>query len=268
MGDVQWHSHKWPAAQSRGALVIVHGTGEHHGRYEHVAAYVNERGWDVYTGDLPGWGRSPGKKGHIESFSQYIEAVRIWTEEAVDSAKGEKPVFLLGHSLGGLVATRFVQIFGGRQGWSGLILTSPCLELKVEVPAWKTKLARWLDRMWPSLTMENGITPDMVSRDSAVQAAYRSDPLNYSKVSVRWFQELHKAMGQAWEARDRIKIPLLVLQAGEDALVCADAVRRFVEGVPGDAQFQRFPGLRHEVLNEPERESVLQRMVEWMDQKS
>jgi lysophospholipase len=257
--------HKWLTSQQQAVVVLVHGTGEHYGRYEHVAAFLNEHGFDVYTGDLPGWGHSAGRKGHIDSFEQYLDTVRVWVDEALNASQGIRPVFLLGHSLGGLVATRFVQSYGRKREIKGLVLTSPCLKLKLAVPAWKEQLAQWLDRVWPTLAMPNGITPDMVSRDRVVQAAYSSDPLNYSKVSVRWFQELNRAMAQAWQERDRLDIPTLVLQAGDDRLIDADAIERFVEGMGGDAAFHRFPDLRHEVLNEPEREQVMQWMVRWMN---
>lgn len=256
--------HKWSAKESQGAVVLVHGTGEHHGRYAHVAAFLNQQGWDVYADDLPGWGRSPGIRGHIDSFDNYVQKVREWTVAALEDSAGKRPVFLLGHSLGGLIATRFVQSEKAAQELAGLILTSPCLRLKLEVPAWKAQAAKLLDRFWPTLALANGITPDMVSRDEAVQAAYKDDPLNYPKVSVRWFQELHKAMQAAWEERTRLRVPVLVLQAGDDSLVDADAVERFTAGIPGNKTFRRFPGLRHEVLNEPERADVLRQMNGWM----
>lgn len=258
--------HKWAASEPRGAVVLVHGTGEHHGRYEHVAAFLNQQGWDVYAGDLPGWGRSPGIRGHIDSFDDYLQRVREWTAFALQDSAGKRPVFLLGHSLGGLIATRFVQEEKLARELTGLILTSPCLALKLAVPAWKARVANLLDRVWPTLAIANGITPDMVSRDVAVQAAYKSDPLNYPKVSVRWFQELHKAMNMAFAQSGQLAVPVLVLQAGDDALVDADAVERFAEGIQGNKTFRRLPGLRHEVLNEPEREDVLRQIGNWMDE--
>ncbi|MFP3389582.1 alpha/beta hydrolase [Brevibacillus sp. SIMBA_040] len=259
--------HKWPAQNQRGSVVLIHGTGEHHGRYEHVAEYLTQQGWTVYSGDLPGWGRTTGPRGHIDSFSQYIETVRIWTEEALEEAKGVYPVFIMGHSLGGLIATRFVQIFERRPELAGLILTSPCMQLRLVVPEWKAQVARWLDRVWPTLAIPNGITPEMVSRDHMVQAAYKSDPLNYPKVSVRWFQELERAMAHAWEERGRLDIPALILQAGDDTIIDADAVERFAVEMGSHVTFQRFPGLRHEILNEPERDQVLHQIGAWMGEK-
>lgn len=260
------YTHKWSANDPKAAIVLVHGTGEHHGRYEHVAKYLNERGWDVYTGDLPGCGRSEGKRGHIASFQEYVDTVRQWTLNACADAQG-RPVFLMGHSLGGLIVTRFVQSDETSDKLSGVILTSPCLQLQLEVPAWKAQLAQALNRFWPTLTIPNGITPDMVSRDVNIQLCYRTDPYNYHKVSVRWYQELHHAMDQAWANRDKLDVPMLVLQAGDDFLVNAKAVEQFVDGVRGEITFRNYAGLRHEILNEPEREEILNQMEEWMNQK-
>lgn len=255
----------WNTADSQGVVVLVHGTGEHHGRYQHVGAFLNRCGWDVDTGDLPGWGRATGKKGHVDSFRQYTDTVREWTEEALEKAAGRVPVFLLGHSLGGLIVTRFAEEYERRRELAGLILTSPCLQLKLQVPAWKVELARLLDKVWPTLSMPNGIAPEMVSRVPEVQEMYIRDPLNYPKVSVRWFQELHRAMRQAWEHRHKLDIPVLVVQAGDDQLIDAEAIERFVSDLPAAVTFHLLPGLRHEVLNEPEKEEVMQMMVEWMN---
>lgn len=260
------YTHTWSAKDARAALVLVHGTGEHHGRYEHVAKYVNEQGFDVYTGDLPGCGRSGGKRGHIDSFGEYVETVRRWTLHAFAKSQG-RPVFLMGHSLGGLIVTRYVQTNESSRNLSGIILTSPCLQLQLEVPVWKAQLAKALNRLWPTLTIPNGITPEMVSRDPDIQTSYVVDPFNYHKVSVRWFQELHQAMELARKNRDKLAVPMLVLQAGDDYLVQAKAVEEFVDGLDGVAELHKYPGLRHEILNEPEKEEIVRKMVEWMDRQ-
>ncbi|MED1850216.1 lysophospholipase [Brevibacillus borstelensis] len=263
---MEWFSHTWSVEKPRAAMVLIHGTGEHHGRYQHVADELNRFGVEVVTGDLPGWGRSAGRKGHIDSFSQYLDAAGAWVETALQKAGQKYPVFVLGHSMGGLVAVRLIERFAERKRLAGLILTSPCLQLKVPVPQWKARLAVWLDKSWPTLRMASGITPEMVTRDPEVQKAYITDPWQYPKVSVRWYQELHRAMGEAWEERGSLLLPTLVLQAGDDLLVDADAVERFAADLPEEAVFRRFPGMRHELLNEPEREDVLCCIVEWMKQ--
>lgn len=258
--------HSWKADEPRATVVLVHGTGEHHGRYEHVARFFTQRGITVQSGDLPGWGRSSGLKGHIGQFDEYIDAVAIWVQDAQQTT--QKPVFLLGHSLGGLIVTRYIEKYAGRHQLDGLILSSPCLQLKMEVPQWKRGLADMLDKVWPTLRLSNDIAPNHVSRDPVVQAAYIRDPYNFPKVSVRWFTELLKAMEAAWQKRQQIDLPVLTVQAGADSIIDADAIERFVNELPvADKEYERFEGLYHEVMNEPERDIVLARIGDWLDKR-
>ncbi|USG67501.1 lysophospholipase [Brevibacillus ruminantium] len=261
---MDWYSHKWPVEQPRASVVLIHGAGEHHGRYTHVAEALRENGVEVISGDLPGWGRSPGRKGHIEQFSQYLAAVEEWVARTLEQAAGGRPVFLLGHSMGGLVAVRYLQSFDRNGQLAGVILSSPCLRLKIPVAPWKARLAGWLDKSWPTLRMASGITPEMVTRDPQVQKSYEVDPWQYPKVSVRWYQELHRAMEEAWQNQKQLTLPALIMQAGDDELVDADAVERFVAGLPGEVAFRRYPGLRHELLNEPEKEEIMAWIIHWM----
>ncbi|MGD8189967.1 alpha/beta hydrolase [Brevibacillus ginsengisoli] len=256
----------WITDEAKGTILLIHGTSEHSGRYEHVAEFLVLHGYNVVTGDLPGWGRSPGLKGHIESFKQYLDAVATWLHMAQAKLPRSLPFFVMGHSLGGLVATRFIQEYAHPEQISGCILTSPCLKLKMDVPAWKASLAGLLDKVWPTLRMGNEIAPNHVTRDPKMQVQYNIDPLNFKKVSVRWFNELQREMKNANERVKRMNLPLLVLQAGSDCLIDPVGIEKFVGQVPHeDRTFTAFPGLYHEVLNEPERDQVLQCLIEWLD---
>ncbi len=256
----------WIVEDAKGTILFIHGTAEHSGRYEHVAEYLLTRGFNFVTGDLPGWGRSPGLKGHIDTFGQYLDAVEAWLRVARSKLPADLPVYVMGHSLGGLVAVRFVEEYQSREEIAGLILTSPCLKLKVDVPAWKAGLAKVLNRVWPTLRMGNEIAPDHVTRDPEMRVKYQTDPLNYKKVSVRWFNELLKEMATAHRFIDKLELPLLVLQAGSDCLIDPAGVESFVKQVPHeDKTFIRFPDLYHEVLNEPEREAVLKQLGDWLE---
>jgi len=256
---------EWFVDQAKGAIVLVHGMAEHSGRYEHVADVLNREGYSVLSGDLPGWGQSPGLKGHIYSFDEYISAVGTWVSLARAHMPEGHPIFILGHSLGGLVATRFVQEYADQQSLAGLILSSPCLQLKIEVPAWKEQLAQLLDKIMPTLRLSNEISPEQVTRDAKQRKLYAEDPLNYKKVSVRLFKEMHAAMRKAWEKTMLIKLPVLVMQAADDLLIDPAAVERFVGQLPSpDKQFQSFPHLYHEIFNEPEKEIVMSHLLKWL----
>ncbi|WP_241236347.1 alpha/beta hydrolase [Brevibacillus marinus] len=259
----------WPIPAAKGSIVLLHGTAEHSGRYEHVATYLNQCGYAVYAGDLPGWGRSFGRKGHVDAFREYLEAVREWLDQVrAEAGAADKPLYLMGHSLGGLIAIRFLQQENGQDQVSGAILSSPCLKLRLAVPAWKRKAAEQLNRFWPKLRMSNQIAPWMVSRDETVRRQYDADPLVYRKVSVRWFCELQNAMRAAREEAEKLTVPLLIVQAGDDQLVDPAAAADFVKRASSsDKTFQLFPALYHEVLNEPEREQVLAAIGEWLHRR-
>jgi len=255
----------WEKEPIKGAIVLVHGTGEHHGRYAHVVQALNDYGYQVWAGDLPGWGRADGRKGHIDSFDDYLVTVDSWVTTARKHLPEKMPLYLLGHSMGGLVAVRYAEVYGSGR-LDGLILSSPCLQLKLAVPRWKVQLAGYLDRMWPTLRIANGITPEMVTRDATVRMQYQTDPLNYPKTSVRWFNELLRAMDLAWRESNQLQLPTLIMQAGADQLVDPVAVATFAREMPySKKQYMEYDGFYHEIFNEPERERVLADLVGWLD---
>ncbi|WP_134685886.1 alpha/beta hydrolase [Brevibacillus migulae] len=254
----------WEKEPIRGAVVVVHGTGEHHGRYSHVVRALNDHGFQAWAGDLPGWGKADGRKGHIDSFDDYLGTVDSWVDAARNQLPQELPLYLFGHSMGGLVAVRYAEVYGAER-LDGLVLSSPCLQLKLAVPRWKVELAGYLNRVWPTLRIANGITPEMVTRDSTVRVQYQTDPLNYPKASVRWFNELLRAMELAWKEKDQLRLPTLIMQAGADQLVDPVAVAAFARELPyPEKQYIEYDGFYHEILNEPERDQVLADLVRWL----
>lgn len=258
----------WLVENPKATIVLIHGASEHSGRYEHVAAYLNQHGYSVRSGDLPGLGQSDGLRGHIDSFAEYIAAAREWVERARNDLPKDQPLFVLGHSLGGLIATRFIEEYEHRKRLAGLILSSPCLQVKVEVPKWKAGLANVLNTLYPTLRLSSEIGPGQVTRDKEIAARYKTDPLNYHKVSVRWYQELQRGIQEAWEKKTALDIPLLVMQAGEDYLVNSAGTEKFVREVQNpDKQFILYPDLYHEIFNEPEREAVFGQLVNWLNDK-
>lgn len=258
---------KWiPEGPVQAGIVLVHGAGEHSGRYEHVKDWFLARQIAFFAGDLPGFGRSPGRRGHINRFSDYVNTVKDWVETA-KSAIGDAPLFVLGNSVGGLVTIRLLQeSAAGNLPIRGVILCSPCLRLKLHVPLWKQRLAAALSKLTPGLRLPNGIDAAAVSRSRSVVEAYSTDPYNEHRVSFRWFEELHTAMQHASLQAGRIRYPILLLQAGADRIVDPDAAAPFIEKVSArDRKIKVYPGFYHELLNEPEREEVLADILEWIE---
>lgn len=158
--------------QAIGTVVIIHGSGEYFGRYQWLTQKLNESGFHVIGGDLPGLGRSYGKKGHIDHFDDYYKVVDKWVKEA---RQFYTPVFLFGHSMGGLIVIRYLEKFKG-EGIAGVIVTSPCLGLVRKVSPFLEGIAGIFNRIYPSLRLPAGILPEHVSKDPEIVHQYGTDP--------------------------------------------------------------------------------------------
>ncbi|WP_227936528.1 alpha/beta hydrolase [Alkalihalobacillus deserti] len=245
---------KWEVAEPRGVIVVVHGAGEHHLRYQWLAEKWNEHGFDVVMGDLPGQGKTRGRRGHIHSFSQYLDQVEEWLEEA--RTKG-LPVFLLGHSMGGLVVIRMLMERNAAL-IKGVILSSPCLGLSQPPAKSKDLASKLIHRIVPTFSSNTGIRSELSTRNEEIRELYLRDELRVTKVSARWYQELTKAMRIALRYPEKFpNLPILVLQAGDDHLVDKLEVRTWFDDIASTEKFYKeWDGLFHEVFNEPEREDV------------
>ena len=255
----------WPAAgAARGTVLIVHGLGEHKGRYEQVAATLAAQGWQVVAYDQRGHGRSPGPRGAIPD----DEALLRDLAAVIDALRAERggPLLLLGHSMGGLVAARFVAegLRSPPAAWArpveALVLSSPALA--ADTNAAQKLLLATLGRLAPGLAVNNGLKPEWISRDAAVVAAYVADPLVHERITPRLARfildggELVRHLAPLW------RVPTLLLWAGADRCVAPRGSAAFAQAAPpGMVQAQVFPALYHEIFNEPERAQVLERLL-------
>jgi lysophospholipase len=249
---------RWTAAHPRAALLLVHGIAEHSGRYEHVGDAFAADGIDTLSFDLRGHGESGGKRGHVDSFDDFLDDVHDLLE--LRRALGV-PVVLMGNSLGGLIAA--TAVVRGRAHPDLLILSAPALD--AEVPGWQRALAAMAGRFLPTLTVRNDFDGGRLSRDDAVGAAYRDDPLRTRVSSARLGSEVFAAMAGTSSALDRITMPTYVLHGGDDRLVPAEVTEGF-ETLPVATRVV-YDGLRHECLNEPEQAEVVAGILAWLDQQ-
>ncbi|WP_100405170.1 alpha/beta hydrolase [Bacillus solitudinis] len=245
---------KWEVVEPRGIIIIIHGAGEHHGRYQWLAKKWNAHGLEVIMGDLPGQGQTRGRRGHVQSFQQYIDSVEAWLEEG---RKRNLPMFLFGHSMGGLVAIRTLMERSAAL-ISGVILSSPCLALSQPPTKTKEFATKVLHRFAPTISSKSGIRTEQLTRSEEIREAYIRDELRVTKVSVRWYRELVKAMKISNRYPEKFPdLPLLVMQSGEDFLVDKYAVRDWFDSLALTSKhYKEWDGLYHELFNEPEREEV------------
>ncbi|TLS39033.1 alpha/beta hydrolase [Pseudalkalibacillus caeni] len=246
----------------QGVIVIVHGAGEHHGRYEWLIKKWLTEGYNVVIGDLPGQGTSTRRRGHIDSFDQYIETIEKWVERA---AEFDLPVHLIGHSMGGLAVIR--SLMEKKLPVSTVILSSPSVGLESPPPKGLEVASVVLNKVVPGLRLNSHLEPGIATRNEEIKARDMEDNLLVRKVSVRWYRELVKAMKIAVEHPDKFPdLPLLVMQGGADAIVDKDIVLKWFNRLAiTDKSYKEWDGLYHEVFNEPEREEVFYMAKEFIN---
>ena len=266
---LQLHTRHWPAAGAqRGQLLIVHGLGEHIERYAHVAIALNAAGWDVHGWDHRGHGRSQGRRGDIPD----RDALLRDTARVIDSVRRPGgPFVLLGHSLGGVIAARFAaEALSTRPAaWSrpldGLVLSSPALDPGL---SGLQKLALALaEKLAPGLAVGNGLKPAWISRDPAVVNAYATDPLVHDRITARTTRFIVDAGARVIGDAPRWRLRTLLMWAGADRCVAPRGSEAFAAATPANVvATQPWPGLFHEIFNEPEKAQVLGVLSDWLNQ--
>jgi alpha-beta hydrolase superfamily lysophospholipase len=258
----------WPSADARGTIVIVHGLGEHIGRYAHVAARLNANRWSVVGYDQRGHGASPGERGRIAAHDDLLADLAALVDDVRAEASG--PLVLLGHSLGGLVVARFVAgaLESPPPPWQrdvdALVLSSPALD--IGMTGAKRAVLATLETLTPNLGIGNGLDATGISRDAAVVAAYRADPLVHDRIAPRLVRFLADAGPVVRGLAPRWRVPTLLLYAGSDRLVVPAGSAAFAAAAPAAIVTARpFASLFHEIFNEPEQNEVLSVLTAWLD---
>jgi alpha-beta hydrolase superfamily lysophospholipase len=258
----------YQAEPERARLVIAHGLGEHSGRYGNVIERVFPKGISVWVPDHRGHGQSNGKRGHVLNFVQYLADLRLTVELAKKDMLGEMPCFLLGHSMGGLIALYFAQRYP--ELIDGVVASSPCLGMVIEIPGTKKVLGSFMSYIWPGLTMGNELDASKISHDPDVVKAYENDSLVHDRVTARFFTELMAAMEFVNQQASTLSGPLLMQVAGEDYLVNAQSSKQFFEKLTcEDKTLHVYEGLYHEIYNELEdqKKKVLDDLEAWLEKQ-
>lgn len=253
------------AEHEKARMVIVHGLGEHSGRYLALADHLAGLGFSLWIPDLRGHGKSGGERGHVDAFDDYTRDVREILDRARTGKPAETPVFLLGHSMGGLVA--LLTALEHREMIDGLVLSSPALGVAVPLPAVKKIAVTCLARLFPRMGIKNELDPQNVSRDPEIVKQYIADPLVHDRVSTNWFVQFMGAIEKAFDRAADLQLPILVQAAGEDRLVDTHAVEAFFEKLTmPDRTLKVFSELYHEIYNatEPDREKVIAALTTWL----
>lgn len=253
-----------PRGDARAIVALVHGIGEHVGRYTTLVTHLTAAGFAVCGFDHRGHGRSPGRKGHIGSWTEYREDVRAFLGVAEKQFPG-RPVFLYGHSLGALIVTEYVIAYPGG-GLVGLIASGIPLQPTGVAKPHLIALARILSRVWPTFSISLGVDGSRLSRDPDVVRDYDEDPLVHHVASMRWGAETLAAIERVRSRAAAIRLPILVLHGGNDKINSVEGSKELFEKVSSaDKQLRIYPGGAHEPHNDINRAQVALDVEEWLN---
>jgi len=247
----------------RAAVVLVHGLGDHSGRWRQTALRLAAEGMQTYALDLRGFGLSEGRRGHVDRFEAFTADLAAFVRWVADDMRLAAPLFLLGHSLGGLVVLDLV--LSGGPTVQGVALSSPCLRIRFRVPRWRRALALHAGRRLPWLALPSGIPPAFRTQNPEAVLEFLRDPLTHDLVSAGLYREWLAAMERVRERADRLRVPCLFLQAGGDLLVDPVAVAEFYERAGATHKvFVLYTDWYHEVFSEPGRERAHDDLLRWL----
>jgi acylglycerol lipase len=250
-----------PAPQSRAAAIFLHGLGDHSGLYPMIPEALVPRGLAVYAPDLRGNGRSPGQRGHVESWADFREDLHRLVAR-VGSAEPGRPLFLLGNSLGGLIVLDYALRYPADP--RGVVALSPPLG-ELGVPSALLALGRVASRIWPRFSLETGMDLTGLSRDPQVVRDVPADPLFHRRGTARLSTAVTGAIARVQEQAAGFPVPVLVMHGSADRMVRPDGSRRFIERVGHpDRELIEYQGAYHALLADLDRERVLADLDAWI----
>jgi len=250
-----------PESDPKAVVCLVHGLGEHCGRYVHVAEALTKSGYALLAFDLRGHGRTSGKRGHAPNPTTLLEDIDRLLQHAEQLFPGRLR-FLYGHSMGGILVLFYTT--ARQPELAGVVATSPGLRTALEEQKLKVALSRALGSILPEMTMPTGLSAQHISRDPQVVQKYQEDPMVHGVATLGLATSLMNAIQSAFEKANLFSPPLLLMHGTQDQIAYARGSQEFA-GLAPNATLKLWEGLYHETHNEPEKEHVLAYMISWLD---
>jgi len=262
-GGIEIFYQSWqPEAQPRAVFLIVHGLGDHSGRYRHYVDYFVPKGYAVYGVDLRGHGRSGGRRGHVNRFGEYVDDVRQTYDRVFHSEPGVK-VILLGHSLGALIALSYALRYP--DGLAGVISSGTAMRDALDVPGWLRSMTGTLAKIAPKVALNNGVKAEYLSHDPAVVRAYEADRLVHHVGTIRLGAEVDLVRAELLSRAGAWKLPLLMLHGGDDRICPPSGAQLLYDRLDHSlVEFRQYVGMYHEVHNEVGKEAVFNDVEAWL----
>ncbi len=244
---------------------LIHGLGEHSGRYDHVGNILSKAGYHLVGFDLRGHGLSKGRRGHSPSLSHLMNDIKLLIAETKQHLGSTLPRFLYGHGFGGNLAIHL----GGHKSsdFKGFIVTSPTLSTFRPPSKASISLATLIAKFLPGLKINNGMEADALSRNKAIVQAYRNDVYIHHKLSVRLGLDLLQTGTLALESAQHWQFPLLLMHGSGDRITSWQASQEFAHRAEGPVEFVLWDGYYHELHNDIGSEAVIGKMVQWLNQQ-
>lgn len=258
---LQLFSRAWTIENPKGAIALIHGFGEHSGRYAHVAAFFNQNGYSVFAIDNRGHGHSAGKRGHAPRYESYLEDINLFLEY-VKGQVGAIPVFLYGHSMGGNLVLNYVLKYN--PPIKGLIASAPWIQLAFAPKPILITLGKAMRSIFPGFTQDSGLVEEHISKDPAVVEAYKKDPLVHGKITASASIGILEAAAFLDTYSGEMPVPTLMVHGNEDLLTSQPVSEAFAARV-GGVTYQKWKGMYHEIHNEPHKQAVFDYTLRWME---
>ena len=252
---------KWtPDKNCKASIILIHGLGEHSSRYDQMAKFYCDHQIQVLAFDVYGHGRSDGQRGHIPELNTFLDDIVDFREQVKDDLNG-KPVFLYGHSMGGMIVLTYV--LKKYPAFDGIITTSPLIDTAKPMDGFTKSLVRILNSIAPRMTINNRIDRSFLSRDARIVDAYNEDPLVFGKLSMRLGAFMVDSQQFIREHAAEFAQPLLMMVGSDEKIVSKADIDVFMQSLPQQT-YKVWDGCFHELHNEPEKEKVFEYTLAWM----
>ena len=261
---LEMYAKAWvPAEKVKGVVCLVHGVGEHIGRYQADGEALSGAGYILAGFDQRGFGRSDGQRGHTPNLEAYFDDIDLFLAE-VTRRYPDQPRFLYGHSMGAILVLAYTSV--RQPPLAGVIATAPGLKSSVEEQKLKAFLAKVLGKILPTISMKSDIDVQTLSRDPAVANLYMNDPFVHTTITTAWGKAMLDAIHLAFENASHFPLPLLLMHGTKDAIAYPTSSLEFAKLAPKDkVTLKMWEGFKHELHTDPEKAEVFKVMIDWLD---